>query len=102
MVILRREHASCSSHNSQDPLPVLSALLCPPETPSQGFLEPGESHLEEQQWNLQYSIRLPVRCSEVRPGWRGDTVTNREGSGAFGNSEAWEENGGIVFSEYSF
>ena len=41
-------------------------------------------------------------CSEVRPGWRGDTVTNREGSGAFGNSEAWEENGGIVFSEYSF
>lgn len=72
---------------------LLSSVLL---KPSQGFLEPGESHLEEQQWHLQYSLKLPVRCSEVMPGW-GDTVTNREGSGAFGNSEVWEEKGGDRF-----
>lgn len=32
VVVLRREHASCFSHSSWDPLPILSALLCPPET----------------------------------------------------------------------
>ena len=47
---------------------LLSSVLL---KPSQGFLEPGESHLEEQQWHLQYSLKLPVRCSEVMPGWGG-------------------------------
>ena len=60
MVILRRQHASCSLHNSRDPFPILSALLCPPETPSEGFLEPGESHLEEAAMESTVFTQTPI------------------------------------------
>lgn len=107
MMVLRRQHASLLFPQfpgpSPSPLPIPSALLHSPATPTQGFLEPGESHLEEPAVKSAIFTQTPeCHAQRLQARIEGHTAANQEGSGAFGNSEVWEGNGGDACSEYSF